>query len=140
MNPPTDTQAVRLARALAALEDVQRWADNAAADAAELGRAEGFAAVVGRIGEARAALDVERPGAAEVLAAAHGGAAPAFAHVLVVLRELAAWAHVEAERARAEVGPRIEPEELRAAGRVEALEEAGEELRAVLESAPHGTA
>lgn len=166
MKPPTDLGAVRLARVLAALEDVQRWAEGEAGapcllcgvrheyvpgyctrevdepEEAErrIAACDGYAEAERRVGELRAALDVTRPDAAAVLAEAHGGPAEAFAAVLEHVRGLAEWARLTADDADDASGAEVEVDELRAAGRADALYDVARELRSVLEAAPRGTA
>ena len=151
MSAVVDIDARRLRRLSAALEDLERWAENESSTSAtdpswkalrdrgtaeaafELGAQEGaesaYADVAARLALVRAAL-------AE--AAETSTKAERFRAALEALRGELAWCEAQRRESLNARGAGIEPEQIHAAGRAEALDAIADELRSALEAAPLG--
>ena len=151
MNAVVDIDARRLRRLSAALEDLERWAENESSTSAtdpswkalrdrgtaeatfELGAQEGaesaYADVAARLALVRATL---------AAAPETSTKAERFRAALEALRGELAWCEAQRREALNARGASVEPEEIHAAGRAEALSAIAEELRSTMDAAPLG--
>ena len=150
MSAVVDIDARRLRRLSAALEDLERWAENESSTSAtdpswkalrDRGTAEAAFELGAQEGAESAYADVARLALVRAtLAAAPETSTKAerFRAALEALRGELAWCEAQRREALNARGASVEPEEIHAAGRAEALSAIAEELRSTMDAAPLG--